>query len=692
MGIDLLFELGMEEVPSEPLKSMLRQVEQNVKKYLSLYNIEYKKSQVLATPRRIVLFIENCSETQKDSALEVKGPPKKAAFDSEGKPTKAADGFSKSQKIKVTDLVIKEVGGGEYVFAIKKEKGKETFSLLPEILKKVVLDIKFSKAMRWDEGHTRFIRPIRWMLALWGNKIIPIKIDTIKSSDKTYGHRFLSEKTIKIKNASGYFNKIKENNVVVDQKERAKIIKKEALAVTKGIGSPLIHQKVMDEVVNLVEFPNCILGSYSKKYLSLPKDVLITVLEHYQRYFPVVDEKKRLLPNFIVISNGDKGEKKRIRKGNERVIKARLADAEFFYSEDLKKSLSSRVEDLSGIIFQKELGDLRKKIERIKKLGVYTCKLLDCKEDTVKVVKRASHLSKADLLTEMVYEFPELQGAIGKEYAKKTGESKEVAQAIFEHYLPRQKDDILPQTLAGQIISIADKIDTITGYFIVGLIPTGSEDPYSLRRQGQGINLIVMKNKLRLNLEELIKFSLNLYQKSISRNFQKEDKFRELMEFFKNRMRRYFKNLSYEHDLIEAIVSVDFTNMYSLQERIEVLKRMKEKEKNWDDLMTPYTRCKNLSNLILGNLVKKDLLLEKEEKILFDQLQKAEYDVIEAFKKSNYSKILKIYTGLRKYIDDYFDEVLVMCEDKKLQENRIRLLNRIVEVFLKFADFSKIVF
>ncbi|MCK4777674.1 MAG: glycine--tRNA ligase subunit beta, partial [Actinomycetia bacterium] len=221
MGIDLLFELGMEEVPSEPLKSMLGQVEQNVKKYLSLYNIKYKKSRVLATPRRIVLFIENCSETQKDSALEVKGPPKKAAFDSEGKPTKAADGFSKSQKIKVTDLVIKEVEGGEYVFAIKKEKGKETFSLLPEILKKVVLDIKFSKAMRWDEGHTRFIRPIRWMLALWGNKIIPIKIDTIKSSDKTYGHRFLSEKTIKIKNASGYFNKIKENNVVVDQKERA---------------------------------------------------------------------------------------------------------------------------------------------------------------------------------------------------------------------------------------------------------------------------------------------------------------------------------------------------------------------------------------------------------------------------------------------------------------------------------------
>ncbi|MBE0447789.1 MAG: glycine--tRNA ligase subunit beta [Actinobacteria bacterium] len=684
---DLLLEIGTEEIPAASVVIGNEQLKERAELLFNRHRLGFDDIKTYGAPRRLTLLATGLDEKQAKVVYEVRGPAKKVAYTADGQPTKAAIGFAKSQGVEVESLITKIHEGREYVFAIKEEEGREAIDILVTILPEFILSLSFPKAMRWGDGEVRFVRPIRWIVALFGDEVIPFTLDGITSDRHSMGHRFLADNPILIKKPGDYLDTLEKSKVIADQERRSSIIKSEIEnAVEDTGGRAVIHEHTFDEVLQLVEYPHAIRGSFSNEFVSLPRDVLVTAMESHQRYFPVEDAGGKLLPNFVVVHNGNPGLTELIQKGHERVIRARLADAKFFFESDSLKPLESYVDKLKGVIFQSKLGTVYQKTRRLVKLSDKIARNLGLAQHEVDHAVRAAYLSKADLVTGMVGEFPTLQGVMGREYALVSGEPEQVAIGIFEHYLPRSAGDILPRTITGQVVSIADKLDLIIGILAVGLIPTGSEDPYALRRQAYGIVSIVLENNVNIAMGKLIESALNLYRDQ-GVEFDFAITIGLVEDFIRGRLRAYLLARQLPADVIEAAADRPIDDMIDIRKRAEALNE-KLDSKEMGDALVAFTRCKNLAKLELGTQLNTNLLQEEAEKELYANLIGIDNDIERA--DGDYLLSIDILARLRGPVDRFFDEVLVMAKDEAIKNNRIRLLNYCVNVFRKVADFSYI--
>lgn len=683
----LLFEIGVEELPARFVSSTLDQIKNNLTKLFNEKRISFDNIQILGTPRRLTFVVDGISEKQSDLEEEVKGPAKKIALDADGNFTKPALGFMKSKGLKEEDVVFKVVGKDEYIFGTIRQAGKETSEVLKEVLPQAIKMVVFPKAMRWGGKNMRFARPIRWMVTLLNDNIVEIDLEGIKSSNITKGHRFLGESEFEVNSLQDYFAKLEENYVILDQEKRKELIKNQCIEVAKSLGGEIeFDEDLLEEVTHLVEYPTAFYGEFDESYAKLPKEVVTTPMQQHQRYFPVLKDGK-LLPNFIAVRNGNDYRIDNVKKGNEKVLEARLADALFFYKEDTKRDLESYTEKLKSVVFQAKLGTIYDKSIRIEELSDKILKLLglDCEsEDT----KRAAKLCKADLVTGMVFEFTELQGIMGREYAKIGGENEVVSEAIFEHYLPRFAGDILPKTNAGVALSIADKLDSIAGFFAIGIQPTGSQDPYALRRQALGIINILMDSKLDVELKELALLALENYTNI---EFNKEEVLSHMMEFFKERIKNLFRELGIRYDVIDAVLSSKIDDISDMYARAIELNNWLQKDE-LIEMLTAFNRVSTLAQKSISSTVDKDLLKEEAEIKLYNEFNDTKDKVKELLNRKKYSESLDCFASLRPSIDAMFDSVMVMDKDEAIKNNRLGLLKQIYDTMLSICDLSKIVY
>lgn len=691
MSKNLLFEIGTEEIPANYMPSTLQQLKGLAETMFKDYRIACDGIKTYGTPRRLVLFATNIAEQQADLEELVKGPSRKAAYDETGNPTKALLGFLKGQKAELSDIFLQELSGVEYVYYKKKEKGQPVKEVLRKILPDMLTSISFPKSMKWGNKSFRFARPVRWLVPILGDELIEFNKDGILCSRTTRGHRVLSKGSIEISNTEEYFNSLREGYVLVDQEERRSLIRKqcEELAQSKG-GKVLMDEDLLEEIVYLVEYPTALMGSFEEKYLKLPQEVVITPMKEHQRYFPVVDKDNKLMNCFITVRNGDGRFLDIVKEGNEKVLRARLADADFFYSEDRKTSLDECVEKLKNVVFQEALGTIYDKTGRITAVSGYLAEAVELTGEDKKLLSRAAQLCKADLVTNMVKEFDELQGVMGREYAILQGEREEVANAIFEHYLPRFAGDYVPETLIGAVLSISDKIDTICGCYALGIQPTGSQDPYALRRQAIGITSIILESSLHIGLGHLCNTGLKAFvDKGILKGDIKEVK-KDIIEFFKARFRNVMIDKGYEYDVIDAVINGEFDDIYDSYLKIEELSKWKPRNE-FLDILGSFNRVSNLASKAASSDINKELFKEKAELELLQAYSSisAEYD--EHVDNREYGKALKLMISLKKPIDDFFDNIMVMVDDESIRNNRLGLLKNIAAMMNRIADLGTIV-
>jgi glycyl-tRNA synthetase beta chain len=681
----LLLEIGTEDLPARFLPSAIQQLKENSEIIFKENHIRFSDIKVYGTPRRLAMIADGIPLMQEDRTKEVFGPSKKVAFDEKGNPTKAAIGFANSQGVSVEGLIIKNKDRGEYVVAVIEEKGIYVRELLPEILKKIVLSLHLPKSMRWGNNNIRFIRPIRWLMALFDKEIITFEIDGIKSSNITRGHRFLSPAAFQIKEIQSYKRLLGNNHVIVDQEERKRIITNEMEKLLASIGGrPVKDEKLIETVVNLVEYPVPVIGTFPLEYLKLPGELLITVMKDHQKYFAVENREGRLINQFVVISNTSKDNSETVRIGAERVIKARFEDARFYFEEDSKKPLPERIEELKKVTFQERLGSLYKKTERIAAIaGFLADRLLPSAKDKL---NRAAWLAKTDLITGIVREFPELQGIMGKYYAIYDGEDSEVAVAMEEQYLPAHSGGKLPNTDIGALLSIADKIDNIASFFSIGITPTGSEDPFALRRQALGIIAIILDKGYDIILKELVGKALkNLYTISDIEEVRKN-----ILQFFENRLETVFSDQGYGPDLIQSILflSLDI-QLKDVKERLDALQRFKN-DMNYNDFLLAIKRVNNIIPKTAIPEFRAGLLIEEAEKRLKERLDPVRSDLPGFLKDRRYYDAIILLTSLTGPINKFFDHVLIMDKRDEIKQNRIALLNEIWRTVSSIADFSKL--
>ena len=683
----LLFEVGVEELPSRFVSSTLQQIKSNLTKMLSENRIDFNEIDTYGTPRRLTFIVKGISDRQSNLEEEVKGPSKKIALDADGNFTKPALGFMKSKGIKEEDVIFKTIGKDEYIFGTIRQEGKETSEVLKNILPEAVKSVTFPKAMRWGGKNMRFARPIRWIVTLLNDNILNFDLEGIQSSNITKGHRFLGESEFEVNSLEDYLNKLEKNYVILDQDRRKEIIRNQCIEVAKSLnGEVELDEDLLEEVTHLVEYPTAFYGEFNEDYAKLPKEVVTTPMQQHQRYFPVVKNGK-LLPNFIAVRNGNDYRIDKVKAGNEKVLVARLEDALFFYKEDTKKGLETYIEKLKSVVFQAKLGTIYDKSLRIEKLSSDIIDLLNLnndKEDTI----RAAKLCKADLVTSMVFEFTELQGIMGREYAKVSGENETVSEAIFEHYLPRFAGDILPKTNSGIILSLADKLDSISGFFAIGIQPTGSQDPYALRRQALGILNILMDSKIDVSLETLVKLSLDNYS---NLEFNKEDVINSIMEFFKERIKNLFRDLGIRYDVIDAVLSSNINDISDMHLRATELNNWLDKDE-LVEMLTAFNRVSTLAQKSESSKVDKDLLKEEAEINLYNEFKNTKEKVNNLLKDKKYSEALDSFASLRQSIDYMFDSVMIMDKDESIKNNRLGLLKQIYDTMLSICDLSKIVY
>jgi len=691
---NVVLEIGTEEIPAQYMENALKDLNRLAKKYLEESSINYKEIKVYGTPRRLILFIFHIKDKQEDIFQKIKGPAYSIAYNKDSQPQKPALKFAQSQGVNVGDLIVEDTKKGKYIFASKSIIGQPTIDLLSQIFPKIIKGMQFPKSMSWGEKSLRFIRPIRWILALYGNKIIKFNLNGLDSENITYGHRLLAPQKIKISSTQEYFKKLEKSYVIIDPQIRENIVKTDLKQIIKEInGKKIINEKQLKEIVYLVEYPNAILGRYDKKYLELPKDVLTVVMEKHQKYFPVFKNKDELLPLFIVIINNSKKYASKIREGNENVLRARLEDAKFFYHEDQKIPLEKRVDKLKNIIFQENLGSLFDKTKRLELLCDYISDSLQVEQKVKKDLLRSAHLCKADLVTEMVKEFPELQGIMGKEYAILSGERKEVAEAIFEHYLPRFSGGRLPLTKSGMILGIADKVDSIIGCFVMGLTPTGSQDPYGLRRQSRGKIAIILKNNLQISLKDIICKSLSLYKENASLELKIDENeiVSQILYFLKQRVKNIFLEDGIRYDVIDAVLAVDSDgDVVDIKHRIKAIEELYN-QPIFGKILNSSSRVLNLSKNSEETEIDRSLLKEKAELCLYHNYENNYPRIKEFISNKEYKKVFNLLGDLCEPVGEFFDQVLVMDKDEEIRKNRISLIKKIGILFNQVADLSKIV-
>ena len=683
----LLLEIGVEELPSRFGQTTLDQIENNLSKLLKEERINFDNIEKYATPRRLTFVIKNLADKATDLEEEVKGPAKKIAVDADGNFTKPALGFMKSKGLDPENVYFKQLGNAEYLFGTIKQEGKHTSEVLKNIVPEAIKNVTFPKAMRWGGKNMRFARPIRWMVALLNNEVLDIDLEGIKSSNITRGHRFLGEKEFEVNSVEEYFEKLDKNFVVLDQHKRKEMIREQAVEVAKSLGGEVeLDEDLLEEITFLVEYPTAFYGEFDEEYVKLPKEVVTTPMKEHQRYFPVLKDGK-LLPNFIAVRNGDSNRIDLVKAGNEKVLRARLADALFFYHEDTKKPLESFVDKLQTVVFQAKLGTVYDKTLRIEKLSqviLNELNMTESKENTL----RAAKLCKADLVTNMVFEFTELQGIMGRDYAQVSGENEEVCQGIFEHYLPRFAGDILPETNTGIALSIADKLDSIAGFFAIGIKPSGSQDPYALRRQALGILSILLDRKLSVNLNNLINAALDNYS---NLEFNKEEVASQIVEFFVERVKNLFKDLGIRYDVIDAVLNNNLDDISDIHTRALELNRWLQKDE-LVEMLTAFNRVATLAEKATTDIVKEDLLKEDAEIKLYNGFKEIKSNVESLLLDKKYNEALDAFATLRPLVDNLFDNVMVMDKDEAIKENRLALLKQIYSTMLTICDLSKIVY
>ncbi|WAA11488.1 glycine--tRNA ligase subunit beta [Fervidibacillus halotolerans] len=680
---DFLLEIGLEEVPARFIHDAQKQLVSKIEQLFQDKDLSFGPVHSFSTPRRFAVLVENVAAKQLDIEEEVKGPSKKVALDEEGNWTKAAIGFTKGQGKTTEDIYFKEVKGIEYVFVKKHKKGEETVRILQN-LDEVITSLTFAKNMKWGNFDLRYIRPIRWLVALYGNKVIDLEITNIKSGRTTYGHRFLGGKIL-LKDPREYEDQLLSQHVIVDQQKRKEAIVTQLQQLEEQHDWVIpIDEDLLEEVTNLVEYPTVLHGSFDEEFLQLPNPVLITTMKEHQRYFPVQNTEGKLLPYFVTVRNGDHRHLDTVRRGNEKVLRARLKDAVFFYQEDQKLSISNCLEKLKHVVYHDDIGTYSEKLSRVRKLSEYISSEMKQSEETKQNILRTAEICKFDLVTQMVGEFPELQGIMGEVYAQIHGENKDVAKAIREHYLPKHADDELPESEIGIVVSIADKIDTIVSLFAVGLIPTGSQDPYGLRRQAAGVVRILAEHNWQLSFEGLLNESIALtgpFQKQ-----SKEEIFSDLQEFFRLRFKHLLDEKGIRYDITDAVLSSPVMTVRSLIERAELLQEMKD-EPTFKTDMEALSRVIHIAEKCEVEVSIQPELFENEtEHNLYEQYVK----LMDHLNRTDSKGYYRLLIGLKDSINDFFDRTMVMVENEQIRNNRLSLLKQLSNVILSFAHFQHI--
>ena len=692
MAKDLLFEIGIEEIPARFMEPALKQLRELAADGLQQAGLEYADMQVYGTPRRIALLVKDLAEMQPDSQQESKGPALKAAFDAAGQPTKALLGFCRGQGIEPDTVLQKEIKGVQYVYAVKHIQGRPTAELLPAMLEEIVHKLYFPKPMRWGNNEMRFARPIRWLVLLFGQEVLPLEIAGVKAGRVTRGHRFLGNGQAEIKEPAAYLLTLKNEYVVADQKVRREKIWAQIQAVAKVAGGQVKpDEDLLSELVYILEYPTALLGSFDAKYLEIPEELVVTPMREHQRYFPVYDAAgQKLLPHFITVRNGNSEHLDIVQAGNEKVLAARLADAEFFWHEDCSHPLADNLPRLAHIVFHEKLGTLDAKVQRIKTLAGHIATKLVFSDDDRRDTERAAELLKCDLVSNAVYEFTELQGIMGEYYAQHDGETPQVAAAIREHYLPRFAGDALPQTKAGIALALADRLDSLVGFFAQGMIPTGSQDPYALRRAAIGVMQILLQNKLGLNLLWLCQKAYALYE-GITLERDEPATLEALARFFEQRLEHILAEEGVAYDVVNAVSGLPlFCPLYNYQKAHALADFRGDGE--FAQLMAAYGRAANLlKNAQPAAEVQEQLLEEQAERELFAALSAASSKVKSALALRDYLAALRVLASVRPQLDAFFEAVMVMAESEALRGNRLALLQKLVAMTAELGDLSALV-
>jgi glycyl-tRNA synthetase beta chain len=703
MSAQLLLEIGTEEIPARFMESTLEELKIKARSILENNHIAYGDICVMGTPRRLVLEVTGLADRQDDIPVERTGPSVQVAFDDKGNPTKAALGFARSCGVSVDDLERKHTEKGEYIAVKIVKKGRDTVELLVMLLPEIMSSLSFPKSMRWESSGITFARPVRWILSLLDGKTIAFDYAGIRSAHVTHGHRTLAPGPYEIEDASRYRDVMKKARVFVDHRQRKDTIARQinALADTNGAIAN-IDDDLLEEVTHLVEYPTALAGEFSKKYLILPQEVLITAISGQQKYFPLFDGQGKIIPNFVNIINADPEQIDTIRAGNEKVLKARLEDAKYFFEEDLKVPVESQVEALRGVLFIKEAGTMFEKMERMRRWTDDLCRTMKLNGEDRQLSLRAARLAKFDLVSLMVQEkdFSKLQGIMGHRYALHHGENSLVARAIEEHYLPRFSGDRLPETKQGIIVSLSDRLDTITACFSLGLDPTGSQDPFALRRNAIGVLRILMEKDISIDLYRILSKGIDLFPEKLSGN--RQDVLVRIDGFFRDRLRTIFEEQNTEFDIIEsACLSEHYTTGTNRSLDPAVLKsriRILASERNdpmFGRLVTGSRRVfnilKNISEEELGGVSPdKTLFTDSAENALFEKVENTGTSFQKLADSEMHRESLMLLFELAEPVDAFFDRVLVMAEDEKLKMNRLRLLASVRQLLLRFADFSRI--
>lgn len=687
MSKELLLEIGTEEIPAAFLPKALRDIDEIVRKEFAAGRIRHGEIKTMGTPRRLFFAVAEVSERQEDQLVEKLGPARRVAFDEQGNPTPAALGFARGQGIDISGLETLVTEKGEYLCARKRITGGETENLLPAILTRVITAIPFRKSMRWSDLEFRFARPIHWLLALYDGRIVPLKIGPVESGNRSRGHRFMSPAPFSAGSLAEYLAAARDRFVIVDPEERKGIIREETRKAAAAVGGkPLAHEELLDTVAFLTEYPSVVCGSFDREYLDLPREVLITTMISHQKYFPVLDEKGALLPHFLAVNNTLARDPGVVRRGNEKVIRARLADARFFFEEDRKIPLDRRVDDLRKVVFHTLLGTSHDKVLRFRKLAAWIAGRIDPRLQTR--VERTATLAKADLDTQMVGEFAELQGVMGREYALLAGEDPTVARAVYEHYLPTAAGGALPETDEGAIVSIADKTDSIAGFFGVDLIPTGTADPYALRRQALGIIHIILQKRYPLPLDDLTGESLSILGPLLKRPAAEVKT--DVLEFFRARFENHLLSQGHPYDIVAAVLATGIRDLVAAQEKIRAMEQFRF-QPDFQPLAVAFKRVVNIVRDFRDGRVDPSLFAGPEERDLHDAFLRIRKTVLGQIASGDYPAALAEMARLRPPVDAFFESVLVMAEDERIRFNRLSLLQEIAELFHGVADFSRIV-
>ena len=680
MAKDLLFEIGAEEIPAGFMPNILGQLKQLAETKLNDAHLPFESIATYGTPRRLALIVKGLADTSAEISERHKGPSASIAYDADGNATKAAIGFARGKGLDVADLVVED----GYIYAETKTAGVPAKDIVTDMLPQLITGLNFPKSMHWGNLDAKFVRPVRWLVALLDEEVIPVEFATVKSGNVSRGHRFLGADEITIKNAASYVDTLKENFVMVDQDARRELISKQLHDIAASKNASIVwDDDLLEEINYLVEWPTALCGGFEESYLALPDAAIITPMKDHQRYFPLVDQNGKLLPMFLTVRNGSDHSIEVVQAGNERVLRARLDDAKFFFNEDRKKPLIDRQDGLTKIVFQEGLGNLADKTERLLKLGRVFGEECGLHEDAAVVLERATELAKTDLTTGMVTEFTELQGVMGKEYALLDGESPEVAEAIFEQYLPRFAGDVLPQTEAGKVLSIIDKVDNIVATFSRGLIPTGSQDPYALRRQTIGILNILLGSEWNISLRPIFKASMELLNVAADKQ---EELLNQVEEFFTLRLKNIFLDREVPHHVIDLLLSNNELSVADAEGLVNALLANRIDENI--ELVQAYTRMYNLVKDVEYTGVNSDLLKEDAEKALFEAASKASEASLAAWEANDYTAVVAVPATLVPAINKFFEDVMVMDKDEAIKANRLQLVRLAYSVMAIIGDIS----